>query len=61
MSLFSFSTLSFASGATLCNSPASVVSHGVDVIVTMAGFPKELEEIVYGADGLVEGNVIRID
>lgn len=43
-------------GAVQCDSPASVIKSGVDVLVAVVGYPRETEDVVYGANGLLEGN-----
>lgn len=44
-----------STGAKLCDSPASIINQNVDIVIAMAGYPSDLEEIVYGHNGLVEG------
>ena len=39
-------------GATWCNSPADVASQS-DVVITMVGYPRDVEEIYLGETGLV--------
>ena len=39
-------------GATWCNSPADVESQS-DVVITMVGYPRDVEEIYLGEKGLV--------
>lgn len=51
------------SGAKLLESPKQVAQHA-DIIFTMVGYPKDVEEIYFGEDGLLESakeNAVLID
>nr|VFK41888.1 MAG: NAD binding domain of 6-phosphogluconate dehydrogenase [Candidatus Kentron sp. TC] len=45
---------SLASGALWRDSPAEVARHA-DIIFTMVGFPRDVEEVYFGADGILAG------
>lgn len=42
-----------ALGATWCDSPREVAARA-DVVITMVGYPSDVEEIYFGADGIIE-------
>lgn len=41
-------------GATLCSSPAEVAQKA-DAIFTIVGFPKDVEEVILGENGVLTG------
>lgn len=41
-------------GATWCNTPADCAD-GADVVITIVGYPKDVEEIYFGKNGIFEG------
>ena len=43
-------------GATWCDSPRQMIDQ-VDVVMSMVFGPKEIEQVVRGADGLLAGHV----
>jgi len=47
-------SLFFDAGATLCASPAEV-ARNADAIFSIVGYPKDVEEVMLGADGVLDG------
>jgi 3-hydroxyisobutyrate dehydrogenase len=51
-----------ARGATWCDSPGQAAA-GADVVITMVGFPRDVEEVYLGKDGIIANakNALLID
>ena len=43
-----------AEGAVWCDSPAECAK-GRDVVITIVGYPKDVEQVYFGEDGVIKG------